>query len=186
MRKETIVLRGSIVALLALMSVQSPPEASADAVTSRTKREARELRAVVKRLKRLATQSSGRRTLGTLSSAGLTDSDGDGLPDLYEDILGSNSCDDDSDDDGISDGDEGRSGSRPDDSSSGEVEIEGTISAITSSTVTVAGSTFVTTPSTVYRDGATSLASFSVGDRVEVKGRLNSGVLQLVRIKLED
>lgn len=174
------------VALLSLAMVFRVPVAFADRLSSQTKSEVKELRAALKKLKRRVSKAAARKTLASISTSGLADSDGDGLPDLFELAIGSSSCDSDSDGDGISDDDESESGSEPDDADSGEIELKGAISGLTETTVTVDGNTFVATESTSYLDGATSLASFEIGDLVEVKGELQGGVLNLIKIKIED
>lgn len=158
----------------------------ADSVSVEVRTQIKALRASIKELKRLARGSTARKIIASSSSSGLLDSDSDGIPDIFEQVLKSNSCQTDSDDDGISDGDEGKSGSKPDDSTSGEVELTGLITALTSSTVTVNGNTFTASESTQYLKGATSLSSFQVGDLVELKGKIRSGVLELIKIKKED
>jgi hypothetical protein len=169
---------------LTLLLPGSP--ASADRLTSETRTQIRNMKNALKALKRLARVSAVRKIIAGTSQSGLSDSDSDGLPDIFEDALGSNSCSSDSDNDGISDDDEGKNGSNPDDSSSGEVELKGSVIAITETTVTVGTRTFTAVSSTKYLKGATSLASFSVGDFVELKGRIRSGLLELVKIKIED
>lgn len=114
-------------------------------------------------------------------SRGLADSDGDRVPDAFENVSGSNACDIDSDDDGIPDGDD----KKPGDSSSAEIEIKNTISAITGTTVTVGDYTFTINDSTVYRDGS-SLSYYAVGNLVEVKGRITGDTLFLRSIKKDD
>lgn len=159
----------------------------ADSETDQAKASANRIKSELKTLKRLARKSKIRTALANFSTRNksLDDSDSDGLPDVIENALGSSSCDSDSDDDGISDDDEGHSGSNPDDSSSGEVEIKGNISAISETTVTVDGKTFTVNSNTQYEDGA-SLSAYHVGDRVEVSGKIISGVLTLKKIKIED
>lgn len=186
MKIRNVTTNGLLASLLVLTCFQPLSSAVADSTGDQTKQEVKDLKATLKRLKRLAAKSSGRKVLGSSSAKGLADSDDDGLPDVYENALGSSACDSDSDRDGISDGDESKSGSKPDDSSSGEIEVKGLISAITSTTVTVSGNTYVATETTDFLKGATSLASFSVGDLVELKGRLINGVLELIKIKADD
>lgn len=159
----------------------------ADSETDQAKTSANRIKSELKTLKRLARKSKIRIALAKFATRNksLDDSDSDGLPDVIENALGSSSCDSDSDDDGISDDDEGHSGSNPDDSSSGEVEIKGNISAITDTTVTVEGQVFTISTNTQYEDGS-SLSAYHVGDRVEVSGRIISGILTLRKIKIED
>lgn len=147
---------------------------------------AKRVKAEIKLLRKLARKSKVRIALAALSSRGWDDSDSDGLSDVLEDAMGTNSCDDDSDHDGISDHDEGSSGSNPDDSSSGEIELKDFITAITDTTVTVGGKVFTVSDSTEFERGATSLASFHVGDKVEISGRLVSGLLTIRKIKTDD
>lgn len=173
-------------AAIGLAMILSGSPAMADSVSTETRTQIKAMKNALKALKRLARGSAARKIISGTSHSGFSDSDSDGLPDVFEDALGSSSCDDDSDHDGISDDDEGKNGSNPDDSSSGEVELKGNISALTSTTVTVGGKTFTAVASTVYLKGATSLASFTVGDLVELKGRIRSGVLELVKIKRDD
>lgn len=186
MKKHKLTSNFLLAILMAASCIGFTSNALADSVENEIKQEVKDLKSTIKRLKRLAAKSAGRRALGALKAPGLTDSDSDGLPDAYENAIGSNSCDSDSDDDGISDDDESKSGSRPDDSTSGEIEAKGTITAITSTTVTLDGNTYVATGTTQYLKGATSLASFSVGDLVEVKGVVKNGVIELVKIKADD
>ncbi len=174
------------VLLLALSAVTVSSTASADSVPTEVRAQIKALRESIKQLKRLARGSTARKIISSSSTSGLSDSDGDGIPDVFEQVLKSDSCESDSDGDGISDGDEGKSGSKPDDSSSGEVELTGNITAITSTTVTVDGKTFTATQNTQYLRGATSLSSFQTGDLVELKGKIVSGVLELIKIKSED
>jgi hypothetical protein len=183
--KTTFVHYVSLTAI-GLALILSGTQASADSITTETRAQIKTMKNALKALKRLARGSAARRIIAGTSHSGLSDSDADGLPDIFEDALGSSSCNDDSDNDGISDDDEGKNGSNPDDSSSGEVELKGTITAITATTVTVGTKTFTAVSSTIYLKGATSLASFAVGNFVELKGRIKGAVLELVKIKIED
>lgn len=183
---NTKIMHCIVVLILGLISIGDVTPVRADSVSTETRTQIKAMRSAIKALKKLARGSAARKIIANSSTSGLSDSDSDGLPDIFEDALGSSSCNDDSDSDGISDDDEGENGSNPDDSSSGEVELKGNISALTSTTVTVDGKTFTAVSTTVYLKGATSLASFSVGDFVELKGRIRSGVLELVKIKPED
>jgi|GEM_PF-3427263 len=74
-------------------------------------------------------------------------------------------------------------------SSSGEVEVEGPIEAISADAITVLGFTFSIDGSTAFLDDdndPTTAAAFSVGQRVEVKGRGPAGALRATRVKPDD
>lgn len=88
------------------------------------------------------------------------------------------SSDDDQSDDGDSDSNEGD-----------EQKQEGKISAISSSSVTVNGSTFVVTPQSKYQDREgkkSSLSSFAVGMLVSVEGKIRNGVLELDKLEAKE
>lgn len=73
--------------------------------------------------------------------------------------------------------------------SSGEVEVEGPIEAISSDAITVLGLTFAVDAATAFLDddnAPTTAAAFSVGQRVEVKGRGAAGALRATRVKPDD
>ncbi len=165
----------------------TPVIASAESNNAKAKRIYLRMRADYRALKALAKKRGVSPALlaAATKAGGFADSDSDGVSDVLEGIEGSNSCDIDSDDDGIDDDDESRSDSNPGDSSSAEIEIKNTISAITGTTVTVGDYTFTINDSTVYRDGS-SLSDYAVGDLVEVKGRKTGDTLFLRRIKKDD
>jgi len=146
-----------------------------------------DVKAYKKILKRLAKLSPAvlQSLLAKNSVATLTDSDSDGLPDLFEDFEDTDACDDDSDNDGISDGDEGNGGSDPGDDDEGEINITGAITAITSTTVTVGSYTCTTDGSSTFGDKS-GLADYIVGDNVELECELKSSVLTLKHISEED
>lgn len=165
----------------------SLPHATAQSEVANAKRSIATIKKEIRKLKKLRTRAGVRAELAkvTASTRDFRDSDGDSLPDIIENVEGSDSCLDDSDSDGISDGDEVDSGSRPDDSTSTEVEVKSTITAITDSTVTVKGYVFTVTPTSRFKPG-TSLSSFKIGDFVEASGRAVSGVLTLKKLAIED
>lgn len=171
---------------LVLTLVLSVSFAMAETPEQQALASAKVIKAQSRILKRLARKASVRTALSKLSSRGWDDSDSDGLADDIEHAFGSNSCDSDSDHDGISDHQEGSSGSNPDDSSSGEIELKDVITAITDTTVTVGGKLFTVSDTTRFERGATSLASFHVGDLVEISGRNVSGVLTIKVIKTDN
>lgn len=103
------------------------------------------------------------------------DNDDDGLPDIYEDADGSNSCSSDSDQDGTPDGEDG---------DEGEGEYKGTITSYAAGTLVIAGATLTVNDSTSFEDLTEN--DLDPGQCVEVKGRLISGVLTATRIKAED
>lgn len=74
-------------------------------------------------------------------------------------------------------------------SSSGEVEVEGPIESLAADAITVLGFTFAIDGSTAFLDDdndPTTAAAFSVGQRVEVKGRGPASALRATRIKPDD
>lgn len=74
-------------------------------------------------------------------------------------------------------------------SSSGEVEVEGPIEALSASSITVLGLTFSVDAATAFLDDdndPATAAAFSVGQRVEVKGRGASGAWRATRVKPDD
>ena len=69
-----------------------------------------------------------------------------------------------------------------------EYRQEGLISAITSTTVTVNGVTFVPTTKSEYRDRdgkKATLAMFVTGTRVRVQGKLRNGIIELDKLEAE-
>ncbi|RME60050.1 MAG: hypothetical protein D6780_04110, partial [Candidatus Dadabacteria bacterium] len=107
-----------------------------------------------------------------LLNKGLSDSDGDGLPDAVEGAAGGDACKADSDGDGVSDGDEVEHGGDVSDDSDGE-EIEGIIESISDDSITVNSTTFVITSDTELIDeekNSLEISDFSAGDCVEVEG----------------
>ncbi len=74
-------------------------------------------------------------------------------------------------------------------SSSGEVEVEGPIEALTADAITVLGFTFAIDGATAFLNDdndPTTAAAFSVGQRVEVKGRGGASALRATRVKPDD
>ena len=74
-------------------------------------------------------------------------------------------------------------------SSSGEVEVEGPVEALTADAITVLGFTFALDGATEFLDddnNPATAAAFSVGQRVEVKGRGAAGALRATRVKPDD
>ncbi len=74
-------------------------------------------------------------------------------------------------------------------SSSGEVEVEGPIEALSADAITVLGFTFAIDGATAFLNddnNPTTAAAFSVGQRVEVKGRGPAGALRATRVKPDD
>ena len=184
-----IKLRWSLTAILFLLISVNPVFAASNdsSEIEKAKSTLKVLKTKLKEFRRSMKNSKVRAALSSSESSlrGLDDSDSDGLPDLYEHALDSNSCDSDSDDDGINDHDEGSAGSKPNNPDSGEIEIKALITDITSTTVTVDGHIFTVYSGTDFRDGS-SLASYSIGDLVEVKGELLNGVLTLIKIHKDD
>lgn len=87
------------------------------------------------------------------------------------------------DDDNKDDDDDSNNGGLKDGAT---VDVEGKISGITGNSVTVGTTTFVAVPSTEYRDDdgqRSSLSSFKVGDDVDARGRVRSGVIELERLE---
>lgn len=78
--------------------------------------------------------------------------------------------------DSVDDGDDQHAGHQD------EVEVDGTLSAVDATSVTVS----VGNQSIVFAVGDVDVSSFSVGDRVEAKGYVKDGVLTLARLKAED
>jgi hypothetical protein len=103
------------------------------------------------------------------------DDDDDGLPDIYEDADGSNSCNSDSDQDGTPDGE---------DSDEGEGEYKGTVTSYTAPTLVVNGVTLSVTSATSFED--MNEEDLTAGACIEVKGRIISGTLTATEIKAED
>jgi hypothetical protein len=133
------------------------------------------------------------------------DSNGDDGDDVGDD----DGRDDSNDDDGSSGGDDDQDDSS-DDSSGGSSgsgggsdgsdddgaprdgdskRAEGTISRLSSTSVTVSGVDFLLSSSSDLRDAdgnPTSLSSFAVGQKVKARGRYQGGVLVLERLELDD
>jgi hypothetical protein len=171
---------------LIITLLAAPLAVHAESNATKAKKSLDVIKSEVKKLKRLINRSGVRAQLSKSSAIkSFKDSDDDGLPDILEDVEGTDSCKDDSDDDGISDGDESDAGSRPDDDSSSEVELKNTITELTATTVTVGGYTFTVTEASRFK-GGTSLASFQVGNFVEVSGVVVSQVLQLKKLSREN
>jgi hypothetical protein len=174
--------------LLALLFVTlSFQIAHAESDASKASASLKIIRTEMKKLKLLINKKGVRTklSLDTTKAKDLQDTDQDGLRDILENIETTNSCVSDTDGDGISDGDEARSGSNPDRSDSSEVELTDIISALTVDTVTVGNYTFTATDSTRYKK-ITALTDLSIGDRVEISGRVVNSVLTIKKISLED
>lgn len=102
----------------------------------------------------------------------------------------SSSEDDDDDDDQGSSSSSSRSDNSSSSSSSSEddhenVEVEGPIQSLTSTTITVKNTTFTVNSGTDF-DDRDSLSDFSVGELVEVRGKFQNGILIAKRIKLKN
>jgi hypothetical protein len=122
--------------------------------------------------------------------------DDDDQNDSNDDEGGSGS--DDSQDDSSGDSSGGSNGSgegsddRDDDGDRRDGDsktTEGTISRLSSTTVTVSGVDFTVSSASDFRDAdgnPTSLSSFGVGQRVEARGRYQAGLLILERLELDD
>jgi hypothetical protein len=69
-----------------------------------------------------------------------------------------------------------------------EYQLEGLIAAISSSSVTVAGVTFVSTTNSEYRDAdgrKTTLSAFTIGTRVKAKGKVRNSITELEKLEVE-
>lgn len=75
-----------------------------------------------------------------------------------------------------------------DEGSDNEVEIEGTVTAVTSSTLTVAGKTITVTSSTKIVHGETTLklSQISVGDRVHVQGTRSGTTITATKVEVQN
>ena len=118
----------------------------------------------------------------------LPDTDDDGSSDIYEQSGNSNQCNDDSDGDGISDGDEVEGGSNPGNGSDSQ-ETKDEITAKTADSLTVGTTVYAIVSSTRFLDddkNPTTFDAFTIGQCVEVEGRLVSGVLTASKVKPDD
>lgn len=86
-----------------------------------------------------------------------TDSDGDGIPNFFEDSVGSNSCDTDSDNDGVDDDDDNyeddSDGDNDGHQDGDEVEKRGEISGFNDPSFMVGGQAFLLSSSTRFKRG---------------------------------
>jgi hypothetical protein len=104
-------------------------------------------------------------------------SDGDSLPDIYEEAIGSNLCSEDSDGDGRDD---------DTDDDEGEVEIKGLVTSFATPTLVVGDKRFTLTASTIFRGSGFDASDLIPGACIEIKGRVQNDSLNAVRIKRED
>jgi hypothetical protein len=119
-----------------------------------------------------------------------TDSDSDGVSDLYERARGSDLCSIDSDGDGVDDGEDQYEDS-PDGDGDGnpdgaEVGAKGTITSFVDPTLIVGGKTFTVTPQTVFRGRNFTKESLVAGQCIEVEGHGLNGANTADKIKKDD
>ena len=102
----------------------------------------------------------------TLKSVG-TDSDNDGVSDIFEAASGSNLCSSDSDGDGTPDANDDY---EDDGNRSGDSKAQGTITSFNDPLLEVAGQTFTITDTTEFKGKLSSKTDLVVGTCVKVEG----------------
>ena len=110
-----------------------------------------------------------------LASVG-SDSDSDGVSDLFEQVRGSNLCSADSDSDGV---DDSQDGYENDDNRTGFTETRGTVTSFADPTLVVNGKSFTITDSTRFRKGLSSKSDLTVGTCVKVEGYVDASSLNI-------
>lgn len=156
--------------LVCLHSASAGPSdlAKAKRAVAQIKRAEQELRRSVERMSEADRSKLKRGTRGL-------DSDGDGLADVLEPVLGANRCDSDSDDDGLDDDndfDEDRSDSDGDEAPDGsEMEIKGLVRSFNDPELFIGSTILQITTSTVFFRGLASKAELVPGICVEAEGR---------------
>jgi hypothetical protein len=183
MKKVILCLLFSILLLLPGLGSATPANRDASIAL------AREIRQKQKELKKLLKKVSKReRKIVNRKLRTLPDTDDDGASDVYEQSSNSNQCNDDSDGDGVSDGDEVSGGSNPGNGSDSQ-ETKDEITAKTAESLTVGTTVYAIVDSTRFLDdnkNPTTYDAFTVGQCVEVEGRLVSGVLTASKVKPDD
>jgi hypothetical protein len=186
-----ILIKGLALTLILCTSLQA--QVTESEVRRLEKRIIKMQRQIAKKFSRLTPQA--RAAVMLARSGKSTDSDGDNVPDNFEETTGR--CDSDSDDDGIDDGDEFEDGTDPSDDDSDddghsdgdELEVHSEIQAITSNNLTLAGQTFILNGSTEYLDddnNSIASSTFKVGDCVEVEGHLSGSDKIADKVKQDD
>jgi hypothetical protein len=171
-----------VCALVCLNSASATPSdlSKAKRAVAQIKRSEQDLKRSIQKM------SDAERTKFKRGTRGL-DSDGDGLADVLEPVLGANRCDSDSDDDGLDDDDDldEDSGDSDDDGvpDGSEVEAKGLIQSFNDPVLVVGTSTLQITVSTVFFRGLASKADLVAGVCVEAEGRRVGGLLLVDKIK---
>lgn len=178
--KFSIILRKSLIVLMCTLLLTASPAVAAPksrAVISAAKTAVQKRTQFKRSFQRLSAAEKAKVKLALKRNAARfgEDDDDDGLPDIYEDADGTNSCSSDSDQDGTPD---------DDDNDEDEGEYKGTITSYSAGTLVVNGVTLKVTDSTVFEE--LSEEELVAGECIEVEGRLLSGVLTATKIKSDD
>lgn len=179
MHKLALLL--SVVILLISSAWATPADVKrAKRAIADIKKSEQELSRSVKKLTQLERKNLKGATRGV-------DSDGDGLADVLEGVLGSKRCDADSDDDGVDDNtdiDEDNSDSDGDGVPDGmEVETKGKIVSFNDPVLVIGTTSLNITSTTVFFRGLTSKADLTAGICVEAEGRRSGGTILVDKIK---
>lgn len=172
-------------ALLCLLSLPAQAERRASSLRA-AEAEARKIskaeKELAKRIKRL--NAFDRRALKVKRIG--TDSDRDGVSDIFEGAIGSNRCDNDSDDDGVEDGSDSREDEFGKDDGESEFEVKGLITSFSDSSIGIGEASYLITKETRFGGRGFSEEDIEPGVCVQVKGLSTQGENRVQKVELED
>jgi hypothetical protein len=179
-----------LAALLAFVVLSASPAFAGPRYTA-AKRAASKVKADQKDLKRKVNKLSAADRSKLKASFKGDDSDSDGVPDILEGAIGSNSCSSDSDSDGLPDGEDSNERD-PDSNDDGhldgtETETKGAISSFVAPLLTVNGQVFIVNGDTRFEgDNNFGQGDLQPGVCVEVEGHTNGANTIADKIERED
>lgn len=114
------------------------------------------------------------------------DTDGDGVSDLVEGAIGSNSCMTDSDSDGFDDGSDSREGTPGTDDGENEFEVKGAVVSFTDSVIVIGSTSYTVSGETRFVGRGFSREDLVPGVCIKVVGLETQGEQKVRKVEVED